>query len=455
MKPVLKTFPLDFPAERLLDIFRNEKSLVLLHSSLKDFHRGRFSFFAFNPFKIVSLRGKNALEELRQNFIPFRTDLRLAQTPLSSGIIGYISYDYGLYQERIKLKMPDEYHLPDVHFNFYDTIVAVDHFKKKIIIVSTGVGEKTSFLRKAKALEASAYIIKKLGRHRFKDDQSPQGSYKGIKLKSNFGRAAYLGAVRRALKHIERGDIYQVNLSQRFTFDLRHDAFDPIFFYQSLIKNSPGPFSGYLDAGRFQIMSSSPERFLSLSKNKVVTSPMKGTRPRGKNLTEDKRYKKEISLSAKDKAELLMVTDLERNDLGRVCDYGTVKVRDMRTIETYKTVYQATSTIEGLLRKDKDEFDLIKAAFPGGSITGCPKIRAMEIIEDLENCRRGIYTGILGYIDFNGDMDFNILIRTVLRHKNKLYFQTGGGIVSDSKPQKEYSETLIKAKGILETLKEF
>jgi len=224
--------------------------------------------------------------------------------------------------------------------------------------------------------------------------------------------------------------------------------FDGISLYRDLRNFSPSPFGGYMDCGNFQLISNSPERFLHLNNGIVQTRPMKGTRPRGNDEFHDKILREEILNSEKEKAELLMITDLQRNDLGRNCEYGSVSVKEMRTLEEYKYVFQATSTIEGILRKDKDCFDLIQSCFPGGSVTGCPKIRAMTIIEELEPTRRGMYTGSLGYINFDGNMDFNILIRTLLACQNKLYFQVGGGIVADSVPEHEYNETLIKARAL-------
>ena len=179
---------------------------------------------------------------------------------------------------------------------------------------------------------------------------------------------------------------------------------------------------------------------------------MKGTRPRGKDAKDDTRQKNSLLKSAKDQAELMMITDLMRNDLGRVCEYGSVKVKSLRNLETYSTVYQTTATVEGVLHKDRDRIDLLKACFPGGSITGCPKIRSMQIIEELEPSRRGIYTGALGYLGFNGDMDLNILIRTILKKGDKIYFQAGGGIVADSQAESEYQETLVKAKGMFKAI---
>ena len=274
-------------------------------------------------------------------------------------------------------------------------------------------------------------------------------------LRSQLSKSQYVRMVRQALDYIRRGDIYQANLSQRFSLNTNGltGQIDPCRIYQRLRELSPSHFGGYFNCRNFQIVSSSPERFLSLRGRSVETRPMKGTRPRADDQRRDQRLRQELRQSRKDQAELLMITDLERNDLGRVCDYGSVKVSCMRTLEEYQTVFQATSTIEGKLRKDKNPFDLLRACFPGGSITGCPKIRAMEIIEELEPGRRGIYTGSMGYISFSGAMDFNILIRTLLVGRGEITFHVGGGIVADSVPEKEYAETLVKAKAMQECLK--
>jgi para-aminobenzoate synthetase component 1 len=213
------------------------------------------------------------------------------------------------------------------------------------------------------------------------------------------------------------------------------------------------PFAGILKTGDFSIISGSPERFLRYDGDFVVTRPMKGTRRRSQNEILDRKFKNELQDSAKDKAELLMIVDLERNDLGKVCDYGSVKVESLRNIEEYNTVFQATSQIKGRLYPGMDRVDIIKACFPGGSITGCPKIRAMQIIEELEPNRRGIYTGSMGYFGFNGTMDFNILIRSFFKMAKDVYFSVGGGIVYDSKPQSEYEETLVKAEALKRALK--
>ena len=277
-----------------------------------------------------------------------------------------------------------------------------------------------------------------------------------MEIKSSFTEETYVQAVHRALKYIKKGDIYQVNLSQQFVWDGTGypGKIDALELYKSLRRLSPSHFGGYFDCGDFQIISSSPERFLSLDNRIVETRPMKGTRARGKTPKEDDELREDLLLSPKERAELLMITDLERNDLGRVCEYGSIHVKAERTLEQYETVFQTTATIEGRLREDKDCFDLLEACFPGGSVTGCPKIRAMEIIEELEPARRGIYTGAMGYVSFSGRMDFNVLIRTLWVRQKKVYFYAGGGIVSDSIAQDEYEEILVKAKAMRRCLEQ-
>jgi para-aminobenzoate synthetase component 1 len=258
-----------------------------------------------------------------------------------------------------------------------------------------------------------------------------------------------MAAVRKTKAYIQQGDIYQLNLSQQFQ---AKSGLSACQIYRRLRRLSPAGFSAYLDCGDFQVLSSSPERFLQAGAGRVITRPMKGTRPRGKDICEDRRLRNELYQSPKDKAELLMITDLERNDLGRVCAYGTVKVARLRQIEQYSGVFQTTSSVQARLSRHQDRFDLLAATFPGGSVTGCPKIRAMQLIEELEPHRRGIYTGSLGYLSFCGNMDFNILIRSLLKKGKEVFFWAGSGIVADSLPEEEYEETLVKAKAMQEAI---
>jgi len=270
-------------------------------------------------------------------------------------------------------------------------------------------------------------------------------------LRSNFTHDSYRATVLRAKQYIAAGDIYQVNLSQRFQCEVEAS---PPEVYLALRESNPAPYGAYLDIGDAQILSTSPECFLNIHDRHVVTRPIKGTRPRGKTATEDARVAAELLASPKDNAELVMITDLERNDLGRVCEFGSVRVSELVRVETYATVHHLVSTVEGTLRRDVSHVDCVRACFPGGSITGAPKIRAMEIIDELEPHARGVYTGAIGFLGFNELTRLNIAIRTVVYQDGRLTFHSGGGIVSDSEPDAEYDETLVKARGILNAIEQ-
>ena len=282
------------------------------------------------------------------------------------------------------------------------------------------------------------------------------------KIISNFSKENYLRAVECAKQYINAGDIYQVNLSQRFQTQIETSPYE---IYKRLRKINPAPFSCYLRFDNKYIISSSPERFLSLRSTldstvkhsgsivrNIQTRPIKGTRPRSKDENINAKMKEDLLSSEKDNAELAMIVDLERNDLGRVCKYNTVKVTEKKELEEHPTVYHLVATIEGELHSRYDSIDLLKATFPGGSITGAPKVRAMQIIDELEPTKRSVYTGAIGYLSFNGNIDFNIAIRTFLAKDDHIYFQVGGGIVADSNPEDEYEETLHKAKALIDTL---
>ena len=450
-------FPFPGQATDILEALRDEPHVFLLDSQRPD-SGGRFSFLGFAPFATFSAGGKNFLPALKKKFSEFhRPRLIPAQrmTPFAFGIMGYLSYDLGLHLENIPIVKKDDLPLPEGFFGFYDCVITVDHFLKKMIVSSSGWPEKNSVLRKKRAGERLGEVRKILGRvearrktalsRRAQNSFPANRSKNSAKdIRSSFTKAGYIKAVKLILDHIRRGEVYQVNLSQRFEFNWAREK-DTVALYKKLKDVFPTNYSGYFDGGNFRILTGSPECFLKLTGPRLMTRPMKGTRPRGKDKDEDRRQRNSLLKSAKDRAELLMITDLERNDLGRVCEYSSVRVKQMRALERYRTVFQTTSTVEGRLRRDRDAFDVLSACFPGGSVTGCPKIRAMRIIEELEAHHRGIYTGALGYVDFSGDMDFNILIRTLLNYGDKIYFQSGGGIVADSVPEEEYQETLVKA----------
>lgn len=447
---LIKIYDFSGRAADLLELFKDEPYVFLLETGISNQSTGRFSFLGFDPFEIFQGGGKSCLEDLKKKFSRYKNiSFQSHLTPLSSGIVGYLSYDLGLSWENIPRYSKEDLSAPDCFFGFYDCILTVDHVLRKLIVSFTGLPEKNSAARRKRAAARLNEIAKRLQPSSGSEpDRRVLKDQKLLKdLKSNFTKQEYLRAVRKVLDRIRRGDVYQVNLSQRF--DLPAPAgILPADLYKKLSGLSAVNFGGYFDCGNFQIISNSPERFIKLENNLVSTRPMKGTRSRGATAVEDRQKRRELLASAKDKAELLMITDLERNDLGRVCEYGTVKVKQMRAIENYQTVFQATSAVEGILKKDHDAFDVLRACFPGGSVTGCPKIRAMQMIEALEPTRRGIYTGALGYMSFSGDMDFNVLIRTLIKTPDKIYFQTGGGIVVDSIPEEEYAETLIKAKAL-------
>jgi para-aminobenzoate synthetase component 1 len=416
------TFPFDGDAFKIFYTFKDKPQVFFLDSSL---HRAqaRFSYIGFAPFTTV--RGRD-LSGLKKAFDKYRLPRQALSFP--AGAVGYWGYDGTLF------------------FGFYDTILAVDHHKKQLIISSfspSRIKDITKRLKDASSVIATSEATKRsFSKHH-------------LEFKSNFTKSGYIKAVRQALEHIRRGDIYQINLSHQVKLERSPglNFCEPALIYRNLRRSFPSEFGAYFDDGRQAVLSASPERFLRLQKGIAQVKPMKGTRPRGKTREQDVRLKEQLHKSTKEIAELLMVTDLERNDLGRVCDYASVKVKTMRTIEAYASVFQATSTIEGRLRKDRDQFDLLQAAFPSGSVTGCPKIEAMKIIEDIEHGPRGLYTGALGYMSFSGDMDFNVMIRTLFLKQNRITFHVGGGIVADSDPQDEWQETWDKARPLIETLK--
>jgi len=366
---------------------------------------------AADPYRVIRAKGRQVeistpagTQHCDAN--PF--DVLNAELAQSHGTaIGYFGYDLKKFVEKLPARAVDDLGLPDLWFGFYDAPLVFEN--------GTGVPPVPP--------------------------PSPTG--RNADASSNFTRDAYRRAVRLAKEYIAAGDIYQVNLSQRFQCPV--DVPAPAV-YLALRAANPAPYCAYLDIGDAQILSSSPECFLKLDGRQVITRPIKGTRPRAVDPAE-------LRASPKDNAELLMITDLERNDLGRVCEFGSVHVPELVRVESFATVHHLVATVAGTLRREVSHVDCVRACFPGGSITGAPKIRAMEIIDELEPHARGIYTGAIGYFGTNGRSHFNIAIRTaVYQPGGRLTFQAGGGIVADSDPDAEYDETLAKAQGIFNAL---
>jgi para-aminobenzoate synthetase component 1 len=367
--------------------------------------------------------------------------------------VGYLSYDLCHFVERLPSTAIDDLQLPESYFAFYDAILAFDNLEGKAYIVSTGfpeLGESRRLKRaKVRLEEIKGWLSSSSPSTPEADFRSAEGKAKAV-LKSNFTPEGYMKAVDRVREYIAAGDVFQVNISQRFETDL---TVPPYELYRRLRQINPAPFASYLNFDEVTIVGTSPERFLRVDGDWVETRPIKGTRPRGKDSVDDAMLAEELTQSSKDRAENVMIVDLERNDLGRVCQYGTVRVTELAILETFPTVFHLTSTVVGRLCPNKNRIDLLKATFPGGSITGAPKVRAMEIIDELEPTRRSVYTGAIGYLSFGNNLDLNIVIRTFLIKDGKAYFQVGGAIIYDSNAEAEYVETLDKAKALIQALR--
>lgn len=448
---ILKSYKLKNDAFNIFQLLKDSKNCFFLDSSLVLNDLGRYSFLGIEPFEILKAEQDESLEKLRRAVARYNLSVPKCSIPFLGGAVGYLAYDLGFALEKkvLRLKKEDS-GIPDYFFGFYNKVVIIDHVKNMLHIFCVGFPEKKHYLQKALCQNNLLEIENILSKQGPLNNENPKFKTKQVYLKQYSKREDYISAVKKAKEYIKKGDIYQVNLSQNFQATTTMPA---IKVYEALRNISPASFSSYLDAGDFKILSASPERFLKVDYNNIVTTrPMKGTRRRSLNKRVDQELRNSLLKSVKDKAELMMIVDLERNDLGRVCDYGSIKVNQIRKLEEYSTVFQTTATVQAKLHHTKDRIDLLKACFPGGSITGCPKIRAMEIIEELEPAKRAIYTGSLGYMSFSGPMEFSILIRSMLSRKNKFYFGVGGGIVADSDPESEYSETLVKAKAMIRAI---
>jgi para-aminobenzoate synthetase component I len=425
---------------------------------------GRWSFMGSDPFLVMKSRGDdvtlirggvaekrkdNPFDVLGELLKTFHLENNKAGIPFTGGAVGYFSYDLGHFIEKLPGNAVDDLNLPECYLGFYDAIIAFDHQESRTYLISTGFPELAAEKRQRRAESKLNELRNLIALAPPPAPIKTAKTEKKLTLKANFSHEGYLEAVAKAREYICAGDIFQVNLSQRLEVDINTTPYE---LYHRLRTINPAPFANYFNFDGVSIVGASPERFLKVRGDRVETRPIKGTKPRGKTPAEDKTLAESLLASVKDRAENIMIVDLERNDIGRVCRYGTVTVTELAILETYPTVFHLTSTVEGQLREGKNLIDLLKATFPGGSITGAPKVRAMEIIDELEPTRRSVYTGSLGYIGFNSNMDLNIVIRTIIVKDGKAYFQVGGAIVYDSEPESEYIETLDKGKALIQAL---
>ena len=431
--------------------------LVFLDSASQHPETGRYSFLSADPVRSFRADGGrteerdqaawrpvsgNVLDAIQRVLAPLRRGPVEGVPPFQGGIAGFLGYEFGGVLERLPAPKPGNAGVPDALFGLYDLTLAWDHRDGRAWLVSTGIdasGAASAERAAARAALVRARLAARLPAPPYMP-ADPQ-----VELTSTFTRQRYLEAVQRVRDYILAGDVFQVNLSQRFDAAF---AGDPLALYARLRRATPAPFAGYLDGGDFQIVSASPERFLLVEGDRVETRPIKGTRPRGATPSLDDALASELSASPKDRAENVMIVDLLRNDLSRVCRPGTVRATGRLALERHPTVHHLVSTVEGRLREGAGGVALLRAAFPGGSITGAPKVRAMEIIAELEPAARGPYCGAMGYLSLTGAMDTSILIRTCVVRNGRVSFSAGGGIVADSDPAAEYAETLDKARAL-------
>jgi len=503
VRPLIQEIATAQTPELLVEQLGGVAGVVLLRSAGFDSAQARYSFVAVNPF--LTFRSFGSRCEIRRPQTPdsglqtqfgnpwHLLDALMARYELLDeidlpfplgGCFGYWGYDLKNFTEpKLPRRAVNDLELPDCHVGFYDSLVVFDHRLGKTCIVSTGLcaDGSRSEERANEGLEFWRQLLSHGTQQTFPPALSLAEREKGNSaatggssnalggptairqshpllgeraevwagVESNLSRTEFIAAVERAQRYIRAGDIYQVNLSQRLAAPCEFSGWE---LFERLLAVSPAPFAAFFDCGDFQLASSSPEQFLRLSGPHIATRPIKGTRPRSPDTTRDAQLAYELQTSTKELAELVMITDLLRNDLGRVCEYGSVHVPELARLERFAQVQHLVSTVEGRLRPDVTHFAALASTFPGGSITGAPKFRAMEIIDELETIARGPYCGCHGYLGFNRESQLSISIRTAIKQADIAYFHVGAGIVADSVPEAEYEETLAKARGFLAAL---
>lgn len=448
----IKEFKLKKSAKEIFNNFLEDKFPVLLESQKLDEKLGRYSIIASNPF--IQIRSKNKKVEIFENgkwknkksrpldilekYMKKYEIKGKESFSFLGGAIGYFAYDFYKELEDIEINQEDDLNIFDMYFSFYNEVILIDNKEKKMYLISHDYIK--DYEERGNEIEKKIFKYSKIENLFYNRD---------AKIQNEISKEEYLNAISSVKENIKNGNVYQINFTQRFNCNLNKS---PFTLYNRLSSINKSPFAAYLDYGDYQIISSSPERFVRKIDKIIDTRPMKGTIARGKNKEEDIRNKKTLENSEKDQAELLMIVDLERNDIGKICKSGTVKVEELFKIEKYETVFQQVANVSGELKENFFVKEIIKGAFPGGSITGAPKISAMKLIGSLEKKTRNIYTGSIGYISFNKNLDFNIAIRTILCKGSKAYYQVGGGIIWDSESISEYEESLLKGEALKEAL---
>jgi len=455
--------------ETPISIFQKIKSnkfSYLLESAEGDGKLARYSFIGINPFLVFQSKGfkieiikedkkivlyENPLLYLRKLFDNFKIIPIEGLPRFFGGGVGYLGYDLVRFIEKLSKKAIDDLDIPDCLLIFAGTILVFDHLTHQLWIIANiplnKVSAEVAYEQAVSKIQRVISKIKKSSRSEEFKKRSKVDS--NLLLKSNITREKFVQKVKRAKEYILAGDVFQVVLSQRLSRKVKVHPFE---IYRSLRSLNPSPYMYYLNYGEIQVVGASPEPLVRLTGELVESKPIAGTRPRGKNEIEDMELEKEMLNDEKEKAEHTMLVDLARNDLGRICCPGTVRVSNFMKVEKFSHVMHLVSEVEGKIQPNKNAFDVLEACFPAGTVSGAPKVRAMEIIDELEPHCRGPYAGAVGYIGFNGNMDTCITIRTIIFKGNQAYVQAGAGIVADSIPEREYKETLNKSKAMLEAI---
>jgi anthranilate synthase component 1 len=463
--PVCKELVADLltPVSAFLKVAEHSDYAFLLESVEGGEHIGRYSFLGKDPFLI--LRGRNGqtvmeragvvtdgdkpfIDTLRELMNSFQSPFVPGLPRFTGGAVGYLGYDTAAWFEPTTARDGADHSREEAGFMLFDTVLAFDHVQHRILLIANARISGDEDLRSLYQFACAKIEFLERELERALSLKRPNGG-EAVALTSNMAQEAYESIVRKAKEHIAAGDIYQVVLSQRFEAEVGADAFT---VYRALRHVNPSPYMFFIRMGDRSIVGSSPEMLVRVEGRHAVTHPIAGTRPRGKSEEEDQRLADELKRNEKERAEHVMLVDLGRNDIGRVCDYGTVRVPTFMALERYSHVMHLVSVVEGQLAEGRDRLDALVSCFPAGTVSGAPKVRAMQIINDLEPTRRGLYAGAVGYLDFAGNLDFCIAIRTILLEGGKAYIQAGAGIVADSNPTAEYEETRDKARAMIRAL---